>query len=216
MKIQFFREILLGLVSAVVMTQTSCTKSQLAPRSYMSWIENESNGLKTTRVSGDFKFSLQYKPLEYVVMLNERNTNMDKATMEKEMEEIKDMQYYTLKINSNDEKAEMLRTNLSETNEYYRRIEYFSFHLKNDVYLIDGTDSLPCGLFHFERGYGISPDNNFLLAFPLSKKEIELRKQGKKYFEEKTLIYKDRFLNTGTVRLEIKKNALENIPAVRI
>lgn len=200
----------------LLMMQYACTNPQLSPKAYIAWIENENNGLKTTQLAGDYRISLQYKPLEYVVMLNERNDNIDKATMDKGIEEIKDMQYYTLRINTKDEKTEMLRTNLTETNEYYQRIEYFSFHLKNDLYLVDGTDSLPCGLFHFERSYGVSPGNNFLLAFPLSKKEIEQRKNGKNYSEEKTLVYNDRFLNTGTVKLEIKKSALENIPGLKI
>jgi hypothetical protein len=194
----------------------ACTHKSLSPAAYAAWVENADNGLCTEQTAGNFTFSLQYKPLEYVALLNKRSYTIDKATLNNELSEIKDMQYYTLRINSKDGKTEMLRTGLSATDEYYRRIEYFSFHLKNDLYLVDGTDSLPCTLFHFERSYDLSPNNSFVLAFPLSENEIAHQKQGKKYTAEKTLVYNDRLLNTGIVKLAIKKRALEHIPDIKL
>lgn len=206
---------ILLLVFTAIM-QSACVQQVLQPRAYMTWVEDKNNGLKITESAGDYIFNLQYKPLDYIVLINERTDTIDRKKFDKDKEELKDMQYYTFSIAPKNGKTEMLRSNLNYGEEYYQRVQYFSFHLKDDLYLIDGNDSLPCLLCHFERSYDLTPNNKFLLAFPLSKKETSKRENGNKYASDKTLIYQDKLLNTGIVKLEVTKNAIDNIPSVKL
>lgn len=202
------------LISVTVLS--SCKQKELDPEAYVAWVENPANGLNTTKEAGDFKFSLQYKPLSYVALLNLEKENTGKQQLLKTMEEMKDLQYFTLRINSKTGESEMLQTNLETTDEYFYRVEYFSFHLKKDLYLLDGNDSLPCVIAHFERSYGISPNNSFILAFPLSEKEKALKIKGEKDITDKVLVYNDQYLQTGQVKLKIEKNSFNHIPELKL
>ncbi|HSH65042.1 MAG TPA: hypothetical protein VLB84_04400, partial [Bacteroidia bacterium] len=152
-------------------TLMSCGHRELDPQAYISWMENPKNGLHASEIVGDFEFDLQYKPLSYVALKSMKKEKVNKEELLKSMQEMGDLQYYTLRINSANGKGEMLRTNLSAADEYFYRVQYFSFQLKKDLYLLDGKDSLPCVFAHFERTYAISPNNNFILAFPVSQEE---------------------------------------------
>lgn len=195
---------------------TACSPVELDPNAYASWIENPDNGLNTTAIAGDFKFNLQYKPLTYVAFLNLEKENRNKTEFLKNMEDMKDLQYYTLRINPKGGGGEMLQTNLTSKEEYFYRVQYFSFQLKRDLYLVEGKDSLPCVFAHFERSYAVSPNNNFILAFPVSEKEKSLRTQGKEYLTDKVLVYNDQYLQTGQVKLKIDKKSFANIPDLKL
>lgn len=200
---------------SVFFVWTSCNTGNLEPVAYKNWVENPENGLNVSREAGEFQFTLQYKPLDYVALINQRPEQLNRQGFMKNKEEMKELQYYTLRIDSKTG-DEMLRSNLSSADEYFYRVEYFSFHLKKDLYLIDGNDSLPCVLSHFERSYALSPNNNFILAFPLSEKEKVMLAKGKAYTGEKTLVYDDRYLQTGPVKFTIKKDALSALPQLKI
>ena len=199
-----------------VVALTACSPKELDPKAYASWIENPDNGLNTTAVAGDFKFNLQYKPLTYVASLNLEKEHANKVEFLKNVEELKELQYYTLRINPNGGGGEMLQTNLTSKDEYFYRVQYFSFQLKRDLYLVEGKDSLPCVFAHFERSYAVSPNNNFILAFPISEKEKSLRAQGKEYLTDKVLVYNDQYLQTGQVKLKIDKKSFANIPDLKL
>ena len=204
------------LLIPVLALINACGPEQLNPEAYSAWIENPDNGLNITTVAGEFKFNLQYKPLPYAALINSKEEHIDKEELLKIMEEMKDLQYYTLRINPATGNEEMLQTNLTSQEEYFYRVQYFSFKLKNDLYLKEGNDSLPCVFAHFERSYAVSPNNNFILAFPVSEREKESIAKGKKYEEEKTLVYNDQYLQTGQVKLKIEKSSVRHIPELKL
>lgn len=184
-----------------------CDKRALTVVEYIRWVEDESNGLIVSKVIQDFVFSVQYKPLNYVALKSLKRTAPDEEQLSKEMVEIEDLQYYTLRIGTNDGTKDLLKAGIESEDDYFMRIEYFSFHIQKDLQLIDGLDTLPCVLHHFERTYGITPHTNIVLAFKLPED-----KSAEGMLKAKTLIYNDQILGTGKILLTIKEEDLRMIP----
>jgi hypothetical protein len=175
----------------------SCTKKKLNKKDYLQYIENEDNGLRASRIMGDVKYTLQYKPIDYV-LLKENNSNAQQTAVD-----LKGMQYYTLSYSLVKNDKDILRYDLSEENEYYQRVNYFSYGLQNDLYLVDGSDTLLCKLFNYVRSYGLSPRVDVVIGFNTTPK---------KAIEEKQLVLEDKMFNGGIIKLKVTKKDLENIP----
>lgn len=180
----------------------SCVKHALTPVEYMQYIENEKNGLRVKKTVSEFEFVLQYKPIEYVMLMETKDPNTNTVTAGKYKNELTGFQYYTLKIRST-ANNELLAAGISDEREYYQRLEYFMSAMQDDISLVEGKDTLPCTLFHYERVYGVGPYTTFVLGFPDDPKgEIK----------DKQFIYDDHVLGTGRIEEIINATNIKAIP----
>ncbi len=185
----------------------------LIPIEYKKEIELPLNGLQVQKTVENFTFSAQYRPYEYIIGTELKKEVITKDELEKGIREINQLQYFTFKINADDAGMELLKVNLKSPGEYNYRVEYCSFQMQNDFQLVDGTDTLNCALYHFERIYGIAPYGTFMLGFPLSKKEEASRKNKQSYLmQDKTLIYDDKVFEMGRIYLKIEAKNLNRLP----
>ena len=185
----------------------SCTGKELSPVEYVKWIENENNGLRKSKTMDELEFQVQMKPNDYV-LLKEENINplQKKSDFEKEKKQLGDMQYFTLKIKVPDD-TDPLKYKIADKNEYFARVKYYSFDIQNDLSLVDGNDTVPCSLMHFERTFGISPEIICLLGFPPSK--------SKDGVQDKTFMYYDRVFNTGNLVFNFSKKDILQAPKLK-
>jgi hypothetical protein len=182
---------------------TSCSKKNLETTDYVSWVENESNGLSVTKELDDIKYRLLYKPVDYVVAKELINNAIKKNEVESRKKELGNMNYFTLRIESK-KSEELMRVNIKSEDEYYHRLEYFMGYMQDDIYLVDGTDTINPSLFHFERNYGLAPFNDFVLGFNKSNRDPQ-----DLYF-----IYNDQVLGTGKISIKINKDDISNVPNI--
>lgn len=178
------------------------TPEKLSPRDYVAWVEDKNNGLKVEKEIDEFTYSLQYKPFEYVALMELKNDAVGSLELNKKIEEYDGLQYYTFRI-STDSRMELLKKNLNEANDYYGRIQYFSFDMQKDLKLIEGKDTLDCVLFHFERVYGLAPYATFVLGFPLTKGT-----------SNKTLFYDEQIFGVGKIFLTVQSKNCKKLPSV--
>lgn len=178
----------------------SCTQKELSVKDYLAWVNNPENGLKVSKEIKDYKIELFYKPAEYIAINEQKTTEIDTALFFQRIKEIKDFQYYTLKIESL-KGTEMMRTNIASEHEYSQRLQYFSDLVQYDLSLEENNDTLSCQLFHFERNYGVAPYNNIVLGFPKPTQE-----------NAKTLVFNDQILGIGKIKLKIEN--IDNIPNI--
>jgi hypothetical protein len=200
--ISSFRHIvfLLPVISLLV----CCNHASLSPRAYTEWVRNSENGLNVNKRIGDFDFSLQYKPVEFVIMEQYKSDTVSRKSIEGHAKELDGMQYYTLRIRSSLQN-EMLRAGISDESEYASRLEYFLSYAQDDIVLVENGDTLPCLLYHFERTYSLSPFNDIVLGF-------EKEPASAQY--DKTLIFQDQALGTGPVQLTISSKDIQQIPSI--
>lgn len=113
------------------------------------------------------------------------------------------MQYFDLKILLKDNEGELLKAGLNSREEYDRRVKYFSFGMQQDIRLVDGQDTLPCVMYHFERAYDVTPVCTLLLGFERADKNAE---------RPKTLLFYDKVFNNGLLKFTFKENRLQTLP----
>ena len=161
------------------------------------------NGLKKIETIGDYEFTIQYKPVDYVALVEGRNLNVSQEDLDQKAEELADFQYYNFRIKTN-VATELLASNITEEDEYYGRLNYFVGHAQDDLQLYEGNDTIPCSLYLFERNYGLAPYNDIVIGFKSSNTT-----------DDKTIVFNDRVLGVGPVKFKIKSNDLANIPNLK-
>ncbi len=90
--------------------------------------------------------------------------------------------------------------------DYQNLVQYFSYDLQNDIQLVQSTDTIKCGLFHFESTYDVAPFNNFLTRFDTTKA----------YEDDIEFIYDDKLFGIGPVKFTIQKKDLEKITNLKL
>ena len=177
----------------------------------MLWVKDVKNGLEADSLFGNYQFILRYIPLEYKA-LNDQDTFFRSTTeLYRKVNQMQGYQYYILEIATKDHHTDVLKNDIQSIKEYYARIQYFSFLMQNDISLQQGDKLLPCKLFQFERDYGISPYQRFILVFP-ENKEV-----NRNNLSNRTLLYHDRVLGLkDQVKLTILGKNLNRIPSINI
>ena len=176
----------------------------LEPEKLIQWVENNSSGLTVEKEINEYRFSTIYKPLDYIVAKDLKKNEITKEGLATNKAELEDLQYFTFRIGLKANEGDLLKHNLREANEYYARVEHFSFAMQNDIVLFEGQDTLRCVLYHFERTYGATPFLNFNLAFEKTLNN-----------GDKTLIIDDQVLGIGRVKLTIPKENITRIPKLK-
>jgi len=174
---------------------------------YLQYVTDRSNGLVIDKEIGDVQYTLFFKPLEYLAIKN-MGDQTDKSRVIEEVESLKDLQYYNFKIAIKNFNQEILKYKLGSEQEYTDRVSYLAFGMQQDIRLVEGLDTLPCALFHFERNYGVAPNANFVLAFEKSKSE--------KMIYSRTLMFEDKIFGTGKVNMTIEKESIAQLPGLNI
>lgn len=182
----------------------SSEPKKLGPHEYVQYVENIEKGLKTEKTISDFSYMLQYKPLEYEALRNLDKDRMSSKELDSMKNLLSDMQYFTFSIRDNKGRNDFLASNTADYREYQETLNYLSNEIYKDISLVDGNDTLPCLMHHWERTFGVSPDVKMVLAFK--------SKKGSKGASDKTLIYTDLLLTTGIVKLKISGENINRCP----
>ncbi len=178
------------------------SKQSLTPGEYVKWVRDEQHGLKKEKTIEDIVFSAQYKPAEYAICTEEKKGKLEDTLVKREKKDLEGMQYFDFKIGLRKGEGELLKYDLSSKEEYDKRVNYFSFNMQKDIQLVDGQDTIPCSLFHFERAYDVTPNSVFELGFA----------PGKNSTGNKTLIYHDNIFRKGIIKLEFENKDLSDVP----
>jgi hypothetical protein len=188
------------------------TPQTLGRSEYIEWVRKTENGLSQERTINDLDFKVSFIPWE-LHALKELDEKCSQVMVDKSVNEIKDMFYFTLKISSNKLPVELLRIDNPSTEEYNGRIEYYSFKMQNDIKLVLEKDTIDCSLFHFERTYNASPEATFNLGFLLPDK---MKNKKQMIYPDMTMSVDENIFNTGIVNVTFKKSDLNKIPSLKI
>jgi len=75
-------------------------QDKVQPATYAKWVENQENGLQQTKTVEDYIFSLQYKPIEYMVALQERTPQLHTTVLQREKQKMEGLQYFNFKLST--------------------------------------------------------------------------------------------------------------------
>lgn len=200
----FFKQIIIGFFSVLILA-CNTKKKEISPLEYVKYIEDSDNGLKITKEIGEVIYTLQYKPIDYLIALEQKINFIDKEVYRRRKNELQGMEYFTLELFPKENNIEVLNIGAIDKNEYNERLQYASFDLQNDIYLINENDTLDCVLYHFEQKYGLGTSVNLLLGFEKNNKSSE----------DLTIVMEDKILNNGLIKFLLLKENIIELPKMK-
>ena len=180
-----------------------CDFNSLSPERYARWMTTNQSRLSAHSTQADLNLSLSYLPADWLALREAGVENT--GTLAKARTEYAGLEYYRLRIALQSGQGDVLQFKAGSTDEYYQRVEYFSFGLQNDIRLLAGKDTLPCRLFHFERNYGAAPYADFMLGFD-EKPENRT---------DRILFYDDKVFSNSLIHLTIPAETIQRIPKLK-
>lgn len=200
--------IIVFIICLLLLNSCNNKKQELTPSKYVQWVKKSTNGLFQSKTLNDFEFSVQYKPIDFIIAQEERSPTLSKDVLEKRKKELgRDFLYYNFRIKNREGNLSPVGSGAHSEQEYQRRLGYFTFDMQEDLYLIHGVDTLPCALFQFVRNYDIAPYVEFALGFKKDPKII--------INQDITFVFEDRILGVGTTKLLFDKQIFENTPVIK-
>lgn len=169
------------------------------PEKLVSFIDDNVNGFVKSKKLGEITYMSVLKPTDYLLAkkrISDSNPSYKKSDFE-------DLQYFDLRINIENIKTEFIKYNLPSVESYQQRVNYCAFNMQEDIKLIDGSDTLNCVLFHFERAFDVTSYGHFILGFENKKK---------KFIEAKTLCFNDKLFNNGIIKFTYAPSFLAKEP----
>jgi hypothetical protein len=195
--------VFIPLIVALCLTACEKSRKRLSPKQYITWAKSSEKDLVKKKEINGYKFISKFQPAELLIL-----KNMDESFTQASVDSLKNIQYgifnFVMDIGSAIDNQSLLRANISDENEYYQRVYYYTKEVQNDLYVVEGKDTLPCIFYHFEQTYNLSPVNSLVMEFQRKNPDTE--------YENVSLIYEDRMLNTGIIKFQYKKSFLNNLP----
>lgn len=175
---------------------------KLPPIEYARWIENKKNGLNISQQQGSFIYELQYQPVEYLVVLQERKEQIEPNLLKEEVEKRGDLLYFTFKMyNTADGKGILSNENIEIEN----KESYLLSGIQNDFVLLNNQDTLSCVMCYFERSNNLIPYDQCVLAF---EEPRDLKK-------DITFLYRTDKYQKGWVKINIKRKDINKVPQLK-
>ena len=181
-------------------------KESLEPRALAFFVENEKNGLVQFREVEDLELKVQYKPIDYQVVIEKRKEILSSDEVNAVRKELDGLLYFNFSFRLKNGESTLKKLASGAESKYGGLIRYISVHMQDDFKLVAGEDTLNCVLYHFERNYGMLPFETVSIAFEaLQDEETDLQ-----------LIYDDRIFNIGRQQFTIKEESLYNLPSLKL
>jgi hypothetical protein len=187
----------------VVFSLTSCGGA-LAPIDYVHYVENPDNGLFISSNVNGVKYTLQYQPTDYLVMLELKSFSIPPETFKEQYNRFKGMEHYVFHIETKDIEALVSKTNDTSKTEN-SLLDYFNFRVQKDIKLIEGRDTIPCSIAECESSMGMLPYYSFVIGFPL-----------KNYDGDREFLFDNKKLGTGEIKLLVKGESIKNLPKLKM
>jgi hypothetical protein len=187
----------------------SCSSSAINPDGYISYCNDEDNGLIQKREFDAIIYSLKYEPIEYKAIseLTGEHKTITVQNFEKLKKEYNGLLYFVFKIeNSNSEKSP-IKSIARNQEDLSKLTQYCQSDLSKEFYLESGETKIPSVLFHIEDDYSLTNFNLISLAF--DAKDIDLS-------NDIAFVYNDPFFKNGLLKFNISKESIKNIPKINI
>lgn len=168
--------------------------------------EEKEKGFYETKLK-DVNFKLSYIPAEAMALRELGDLSQaSQASFDTLVKSYEGLLFFDMAISIDHFNEEMIHYGIVTNDEasFENRVAYYSFGMQKDISLISGMDTIPCTAYHYERNYGISPQNHFMLGFRTSR------------VKDVVLVYHNQLLATGPVKFALKEQDLTYHPKITI
>lgn len=187
----------------------SCGESTMGTEGVLKYATNPSNGLVKSKQVAWLQMDAFFKPSVYMVAKEiSRNRETPSEDYSSLIAAYDEMYYFDLRLSTPGTPGVNIETyGITEDWSHKQRLQYLSFSMKDDLYLLQNGKKIPCELFHFERNYSLSPHRTFICGFP---KTADATKGNL------TLVFDSEYLQTGPLKLVFSARDIANSPLIDI
>ena len=184
---------------------------RLNPVEYARWIVSPSNGLQSKVTEGSYDFIVNYLPADYMILKEFRGREFSRKQFEKRQKELKNTEYYSLLINLNNGKNNVVKSLVDEHKANADQVvKYLAYDLQREIRLVKGTDTLKCSFLHMEETYEVTSYARLTLVF-------DVPEEGRrKSDQDRTILATFPWLQNPDLRFSIAKKNLQNVPKVSV
>ena len=169
---------------------------RLDSKAYAAAMKQEGNGARKHRKVSGYQFDVQYETNELLAL----REGVGPEGLADAVKQRDGMQYYRLTIGT-ESGEDLVKAGVADLGEVQQIVYYFSFGMKEDVYVEQGGKTIPCAIMHFERSYDLKGGRNFMLGF-------EDAQTGKGVT---TLVIDSKVLNTGPIKFAFNRDELPKL-----
>lgn len=184
----------------------SCKKS-MEPRDYVNYVNNKENGLKKIVPVDGFEFSMQYKPYDYIILLENKGEKAN-GNIDERKQTLKGTAWFNISIKRQDNSVSPLRFGISSLEEYNTRLNYYLNEAKKDIWLLYGTDTIRPVSYLFENNYNLAPQETIVVGFYLPKGQDHPQ-------EDMQLAFNDQVFKNGIIKAKYTRKAINDIPNLK-
>ena len=149
------------------------TKLKLKPSDYVEWFSDPMHQFVQEEKYHDMRYKVLYKPKEYVICMEERTNDLSSTCMKNKLLAMQGFEYFDLQISLLDSSKNIWNHQSKDSVECDKQLNYFSFDMEKDIYLVSKQDTFSCQMFHFERSNGLTPYYQFLMGFAISSSQAQ-------------------------------------------
>lgn len=179
-------------------------QKELTRDNYTKEINQKKHGYYVKTIN-KIDYMLLYKPLDYIILNENRNREINSSEMDALRKDYGKMEYYTLEINIENFNDEILKYKIQSPTEYNERVDYYAFKFQNDITMEQDNKKYPCRAYHFERNYGLSPKAKFVLAFDKMNDD-----------KNRTIVINEKYLGSGIIKYTITPADIEKLPILKL
>lgn len=198
------KTILKSILLASTACLVACQANLLDPKSYVQWMENPVHGLRNSVIQNGIEHILQYQSVEYLLALEEKKSQWNWDLLEERKNTMQDMEYFQLRIMDANKQTDPLLIG-KESVSYEQRLNYYTFEMQQDLFLVQGNDTTNCQQYHFVRSYGVAPYVDMMLAFT---------KKPESKADQRHFIFKNRLEGGKAINIPLLSSSIQNIPQI--
>lgn len=177
---------------------------QLGKEDYVQFVKDNKNGLNKTIEAGEWVFSMQYKPYDYILLF-ESNGDMKSDQIKERRSMLKGTAWFNISFGLAGKSISPMRYNLASTEEYNVRLNYFLNEARQNVQLVYGTDTLRPSAYLFENNFNLAPMETMVVGFDLPGESDRPEK-------DMWLSYNDLLFKNGIIKAKYTTEVLNAIP----
>ncbi len=182
------------LGTTLCLAWAACGPLQLEPKAYARWCQQHKAERAVKAQWGDYDLTWVHAPTPCQIILRQ-GPNLFPDDLKRQLAEEVNTEYYELWV-----------TPAAERTWTPKEREMWAYQVKQRLYLLAGTDSTHCMLYHFEAGLGGTGTAKCLMAFEV-KPGTPLKR---------TLVLKGNLGDTPELHIELPINSLRNLPTLKI
>jgi len=176
-------------------------QNNLEPKDFITWVNNEENGLVKINTIENYTYRCQYLPTEYFMAKypNLNYSENQKMDFQKTVSLV--FEFIPKKIDD-----AILSPDIIGHEKYSDRLYYLNSIAKYDFKLVSSGDTLKCTSLNYENPFSLSKNLKVLLEF---------ENQSATIMDDFTLIYEDNLLGGGIIKFQFEESSLKSVPKLK-